>query len=140
MGLIVFVQKTTALRNGADEDAMPVLDGLHVDKRGNDVLSAAVGVPEADLRPGGLHMHARLGKHGRLHDNPSDTSARTLGHNDSLHLLLHILDDEEAEIGRADTRQGVRHCPVRKPKQSQPHNVVRTRHDLLDFVGTLDRT
>ena len=116
-----------------------MLDGVHVDKRGDDVLPAAARLQQADLRPRGLHLHARLGQHGRLHDNPLDTRARALRHYDRLHLLLHILDDEEAKIRGADTRQGIRHCPVREPEQSQPHNVVRPGDGVLDIVGALRR-
>lgn len=140
LGLIsIELQKATALRDGADEDALPVLDGVHVDKRGDDVLPAAARLQQADLRPRGLHLHARLGQHGRLHHNPIDTRARPVGHHNRLHLHLHILDDEETEIRRADTRQGVRHRPIREPEQSQPHHVVRTRDDVLDGVGALRR-
>lgn len=89
-----------------------MLDGLHVDKRGNDVLSTVVGLQQTDFRSRGLYLYARLGQHGSLHNNLGYTRARALGHNHHLHIQLYILDDEKIKVRCTDTRQGIRHCPL----------------------------
>lgn len=116
-----------------------MLDGIHMDKRRYDVLPANVQFQQANFRSRRFHMHAGLGKHGRLHDNPGDTRARTIGHNDSLHLLLHLLDDEKIAIRCAHTRQGIRHCPIRKSEQSESHYVLRPGAGVLAVLGTVRR-
>lgn len=133
-------QETIALRDRADEDPMPVLDGLHVDQRGDDVLPAPPRFPKADFRPGGVHLHARLGQHGCLHHHTVDPRARPIGHHHRLHLLLHLHYDEATKIRRTDTRQGVRDRAFGKPEQSESHHVLCPGDGFLGVLGTVCRS
>lgn len=65
-------QKTITVRNHPDENEMSVLDGVHVDFGGHDVLSSVVGIPKASVRRRSLYLYAGLGKHGSLLDNSYD--------------------------------------------------------------------
>ena len=118
---------------------MSVLDGLHVDQCSNDVLPAIARLQQADFRWRGLHLHARLGKYGRLHNHPIYPYIRPLGHHHRLHLLLHFLNDETIEIRCTDPRQRIRHSSVGKSEQSQSHHVLRLGDDLLGRLGPLCR-
>lgn len=130
-------QETITVRDCTDKNSMPVLDGFHMDKRGHDMLPAVARFQQADLRSRGLHMHARLGKYGRLYNHPINTRTRSFGHNNRVHVFLHILDDATAEIRCTDTRQRVCDSLVRKSQQSKSHHVLRSRYGVLGILGTL---
>lgn len=118
---------------------MSMLDGLHVDQRGDDVLPTPARFQQADLRSRGLHLHARLGQHGRVHHHAVHPRVGAVGHNYYLHVFLHLLHDEAFKIRRANPRQGVRHCAVRKSEQSQSHYVLRLSVGFLCVMGAIRR-
>lgn len=133
------LQETAEVRDRTDEDSMPMLDGLHVDQRGDDVLPALARFQQADLRSRGLHLHARLGQHGRVHHHAVHPRVGAVGHHHRLHVFLHLLHDEAAEIRCANPRQGVRHRSVGKPEQPESHHVLRPGTGLLAVVGAVRR-
>lgn len=132
-------QKTVEIRDRTDENPMSMLDGLHVDQRGDDVLPAFARLQQADLRSRGLHLHARLGQHGRIHHHAVDPRAGTVGHHHRLHVLLYFLHDEATEVRRGDPRQRVRYCAIGKSKQPEPHYVLRLSDGFLGVMGTVRR-
>jgi len=135
-----YLQETVEVRDRADENPMPMLDGLHVDQCGDDMLPTPPRFQQADLRPRGLHLHARLGQHGRVHHHAVHPRVGTLGHYHRLHVFLHLLHDEASKVRRVDPRQGVRHCAVGKSEQPEPHHVVRLSDGFLCVMGTIRRT
>ena len=119
---------------------MPVLDGLHMDQCGNDVLPAFARLQQADLRSRGIRLYARLGQHGRLLHHTFYPYIRPIGHHHRLHLLLHFLNDETTKVRCTNPRQRIRHSSLRKSEQSQSHNVIRLGYDLLGLLGPLCRS
>lgn len=137
---LCFFQKATAIRDRANEDAMPMLDGVHMDQRGDDVLPTTARFPKANIRSGGVHLYAGLGQHGCLHHHFVDPRAGPIGHHHRLHLLLHLHDDEAAAVRCADTRQGVRDCSIGEPEQSESPHVLCPGDDFLDVLGPVCRS
>lgn len=117
-----------------------MLDGVHVDQRGDDVLPALARFPKADLRSRGVHLHARLGQHGRVHHHAVDPRSRPIGHHNRLHLLLHLHDDETAAIRRTDPRQGVRDRVIGELEQSESHHVLCPSDGFLGVLGAVCRS
>lgn len=118
---------------------MSVLDGLHMDQRGDDVLPTSARLQQADLRPRGFHLYARLGQYGRVHYHAIHPRAGSVGHHYRLHVLLHLLHDEATEIRRTDSRQGIRYRAVGKSKQPKSHHVLRPGDGLLGVMGAIRR-
>lgn len=69
--------QAAALRDRADQNALPMLDGVHLDLGGHALLSAAAGLQQAAVRPRRLHLHAGLGQHGRLLGHTGHPGPRT---------------------------------------------------------------
>lgn len=63
------------IRNGSNENAVSMLDGVHMDLIGHAVLPTATRLLRATLRRKSSHLHARLGQHGRLYHHPRHTGA-----------------------------------------------------------------
>lgn len=118
---------------------MPMLDGLHLDQRGDDVLPAPARFQQTDLRPRGLHLYARLGQHGRIYHHAVHPRVGAVSHHHRLHVLLHILHDEATKIRRSNPRQGIRYCVIGKSEQSQSHYVLRPSDGFLDILGAVCR-
>jgi hypothetical protein len=127
------------LRDPPDEDAVPVLDGLHLDLGGDAVLPAAARLQPAQVRRGRLHLHAGLGQHGRLLGHAGHPGARPQPHHHRLHLHLHLQHAAQAEERLPLPRQGVRHRPLGEPVQPQPLDVVLAGAGLLDLLDSLHR-
>lgn len=133
------MQEAVEIRDRTDENPMSMLDGLHVDQRGDDVLPAFARLQQADLRSRGLHLHARLGQHGRIHHHALDPRVGTIGHHHRLHVLLYFLHDEAIKVRRVNPRQGVRYRAIGKSEQPKSHYVLRLSDGFLGVMGTVRR-
>lgn len=117
-----------------------MLDGLHVDQRGDDVLPTLARFQQTDLRPRGLHLYARLGQHGRIYHHAVHSRVGAVSHHYRLHVLLHILHDEATKIRRFNPRQGIRYCIIGKSEQPESYYVLRLSDGFLVIMGTICRS
>lgn len=132
-------QETIEIRDRTDENPMSMLDGFHVDQRGDDVLPALARLQQADLRSRGLHLHARLGQHGRIRHHAVNPRVGAIGHHHRLYVLLYFLHDEATKVRRVDTRQRVCYCTIGKSEQPESHYVLRLSDAFLPIMGTVRR-
>lgn len=116
-----------------------MLDGLHVDQRGDDVLPALARFQQADLRPRGLHLYARLGQHGCIYHHAVHPRVGAVSHHHRLHVFLHILHDEATKVRRFNSRQGVCYSVIGKSEQPESYYVLRPGDGVLDIMGTICR-
>lgn len=118
---------------------MSMLDGLHMDQRGDDVLPALTRFQQTDFRPRGLHLYARLGQHGRIYHHVVYSRVGAVSYHHRLYILLYILHDEAIEVRRSNPRQGVCYCVIGKSEQSESHHVFRPSDGFLDIMGSICR-